>query len=406
MGIFRSVSGQLLVELNGADVSCTLKRITSAGIAIYNVVYRDDLSVKFVISKGAYKVASEICEKKGDKLKILRYRGLYWKFLSTIHRPVLLIGLGAMLFLALYLPTRVLFVEVEGNQHLPERMILEAAESSGIRFGTSRRKIRSEQIKNNLLDELPSLRWAGVNTYGCRAVITVKPREMETPPEEKGTVSSVIAARDGIISSCTVSSGNGLCTVGQAVREGDVLISGFTDCGLTITATRSQGEIMATTMRNLDMITPKIAHRRTESDGSVIKFSLVLGKKRINFYKGSGISCGSCVKMSSEYVLTLPGGFQLPVKLIKQHVTDFQTAPVSARLTDSFLHDTAAAYLKTQMIAGAVDDAIEIVEESENVRRLKGRYICTEMIGIERDEMIGDFNGKSDGADRERRSGG
>ena len=91
-----------------------------------------------------------------------------------LFRPVLLAGLGILFLLAMYLPSRVLFIRVEGNMQIPDRQILAAAEECGIRFGASRREVRSEKVKNALLSSVPQLQWAGVNTAGCVATISVR----------------------------------------------------------------------------------------------------------------------------------------------------------------------------------------------------------------------------------------
>ena len=109
--------------------------------------------------------------------------------------------------------------------------------------------------------------------------------------------------------------------------------------------------------------------------------------------------------MYSEYILTLPGGFELPVMLIKESVSDSDTVPGIFEDVAELSRFTQE-YLKRSMIAGSIHSAVEQVETSGGVIRLTGLYACTEMIGRRQNEMIGENDGKSDGADRERGSGG
>ena len=90
---------------------------------------------------------------------------------------VLIIGLMLLLFFSVWLPSRVLFIEIQGNDTLSAQSILEEAKDCGIIMGASRRFVRSQQVKNTLLDKLPQLQWAGVETIGCVAVITVRERQ-------------------------------------------------------------------------------------------------------------------------------------------------------------------------------------------------------------------------------------
>ena len=79
-----------------------------------------------------------------------------------------------------------------------------------------------------------------MNTRGCVAVISVRERPEEAQVDRPGTVSAVTAAQDGIIERVTVTNGTALCRPGQAVRAGETLISGYTDCGRTIRAGRAE----------------------------------------------------------------------------------------------------------------------------------------------------------------------
>lgn len=325
-------------------------------------------------------------------------RGLYWVGRRLLGRPVLLTGMLLLLTLVLVLPTRVLFIEVEGNSHIPARQILEAAESCGIRFGVSRREVRSERMKNALLAAIPDLQWAGINTSGCTAVISVRERTTPDAQTEENFVSSIVASRDGVISEMTVLQGNGICKVGQAVKAGQVLVSGYTDCGICIRATRAKAEIYADTRRDLTAIMPCAYVQRGQIVRSEKKYSLIIGKKRINFDKGSGISDSSCVKMYEETYVTLPGGFRLPVILVTEEWIWYDEAAVTMEqeTAAAVLTESAGHYLSGLMVAGSVNQRAESVVADDGCYRLYGAYACTEMICKTRIEESLENYGKAD----------
>lgn len=398
MGIFRSLAGTVRLELTSADVAASLQTMNKLGIRISNVETCGDLTACFTASRRSLREIESLAARKGERLKIKSRNGLSWKIRELSLRPVLLIGIVLLLVLVLFVPSRVFFVEVEGNDAVPSRLILEAAQDAGIRFGASRRAVRSEKMKNELLGVLPQLRWAGVNTYGCTAVISVRERVEEKRTQKKYSVSSIVSAADGVITSCTVTSGNALCSIGQAVQKGQMLISGYTDCAQTVTATRAAGEIFALTQHDLTVVTPSESLSRGEIREQIVNFSLQVGKKRINFKKDSGIYAPTCVKMYTQYDLTLPGGYRLPVSLLKETVLvyDTQTQPRSEETVVQQLSDFAKDYLRCQMVALTVLDAQEEAADVGGVFRLMGHYRCTEMIGREQGEQIGEFYGKTD----------
>ena len=221
MNLWNSLAGMVEVELTSADPEGTLAAAAEKNIAVFSVTRKEALVMHLRVFRRDLPALRKLCEKRGDRLSVRRTLGIYWTLKRFLARPVLVLGIGLLLFLTLFLPTRVLFVRVEGNSALPDRKILEAAETLGIRFGASRRGVRSERIKNALLGAIPELQWAGVNTRGCTAVISVRERTPEEKAgEEENRVGSVVAARDGVVVSCTVLEGTAKCTPGQAVRQG------------------------------------------------------------------------------------------------------------------------------------------------------------------------------------------
>ena len=174
MNLWQSLTGMVQVEVTSAVMQKTLEALTGQGIPIYHMEQPDPITAVFSIARPNLGRVAAYCKKHGNSLQLRGKSGLWWQAAALRKRPVVLAGLVVLLFTVLYLPTRVFFFTVEGNASVPDNRILEAAEGCGIRFGVSREGIRSEKMKNALLAALPELQWAGINTFGCRAVISVR----------------------------------------------------------------------------------------------------------------------------------------------------------------------------------------------------------------------------------------
>lgn len=399
MDLWKWIGGIIRMKLTGADLSESLSRIINAGIALYEICWIDDLNCELTVKSKDTKLIRKVVESRGDNLQIKAVHGLPCVLRAAAARPLLLVGIAVLLFLDIYLPTRILFFKVEGNSLIPESKILEAADSAGLGFWSDRRGLRSEKVKNALLEAVPQLQWVGVNTKGCVAIISVRERQSIEQNTADHEVSSIVAARDGVISSVTATRGNPLCKVGQAIRAGEVLISGYTDCGITIQATRAEGEVYAYTKHHFRAVTPSVFKRKGEITGQSKKYTLRFGKKRINFSKSSGISTPNCDKMISQYYLELPGGFRLPVSLevetlMMRTLSDVDVSEESALNTLS--SDVKSRLLK-KMVAGQILKSNEKIAADEGVYLLEGEYACLEMIGQVRKE---EHYGKIDGTDR------
>ena len=379
-------------ELTSADLAGALQIIYRDGIVLREIVNSNDLTARFVIDRSNLSRLQALMERHGSRIRILRRMGPVQKAIPWMRHPILLLWIVMLTVLTIWIPTRVFFIQVEGNRMIPKDRILEQAELAGLGFGSVRGDIRSEKVKNDFLEQMPQLQWAGINTAGCVATITVRERSLPPEPEEL-PVSEITALRDGIIHSCTVVKGVGLCRPGQAVREGQVLISGLSDCGRTILVTGAEGEVFAETNRSLIASDLNVFRVRTQIQPSDRKFSLLLGKKRINFYNGSGILDATCVKMYSEYYITLPGGFCLPIGIGMETVSGCHTAE---RVTDVSA-EQLAAYSKQYLLRHMSAGRILSLETTLVDDMLYTKYICLEMIGQNRYEEITKEHGKNYG---------
>lgn len=400
MNLWKSMAGMLEVEITSAYPEEMLKAAAEAGISIFSAKAGTELKCSFRIHRRDYPKLASICQKRGDRLEVLGRIGVFWSAKRLASRPILLAGLLLLLTLMLVIPTRVLFIQVEGYASVPRRQILAAAEELGLSFGASRRRIRSEQIKNGLLSMIPELKWAGVNTKGCVAVISVRERTVtQEEQQENSRVGHVVAVRDGIIESVTVTQGSGLCQTGQAVKKGQVLISGYTDCGRILQASLAKGEVYARTSRELTAAAPLLWLSRGEEESTSWNITVILGKKRINLWKGSGIWDSTCGRISKEIPLTLPGGFRLPVTLVVERITASQVFPVQADPEDAAreLEAFADTYLTGQMIAGRILGSSRDYSREPDLLQMDGRYDCLEMIGREQTERIGEYHGQASG---------
>lgn len=399
MGFWKSLSGLYFIEIISAAPARALTAINELGIILLDITYTDDLRVKGYVFRKDFKALQNLLAHRGEELNVIKKIGAYWTVRNLCKRPLLAIGMLVFLVLALYLPTRVLFVRIDGNKSVPARLISEKAQLCGIGFGASRRAVRSERTKNELLAVIPELQWVGVNTLGCVAVISVEERSTPDQPSGHEGVCSIVAARDGIISDMIVSKGNRLCNVGQAVKKGEVLVSGYTDCGISIKAERAEAEITAYTTRQLNAVTPATYGNRSEAVRKKTCYSLRVGKNIINFCKDSGISDTTCVKIRKEYYLTLPGGFQLPISILVDDLFYYNCDETVIPEAEQFgwVETAAAQYLREQMLSGEILSSIVHGQLDGEVFRQQTNYSCLEIIGQVRSEEILQGDGKTNG---------
>ena len=373
-----------------ANMSDLLFRLNISGVTLHHLCRKDEVTATFCIRQLQCDLTVGIIDQTGGRVEHIVPATGYQLAKGLFRRPVLILGIALMLFLTIFIPSRVLFVIVTGNERVPQRQIFAVATECGVYFGVPRNEIRSEQVKNRLLSEIPELKWVGVNTSGCVARISVRERALTENRYDHTMISSLVASCDGVIQEITVRNGNPVCRVGQAVKKGQLLVSGYSDCGRCIYGTRADADIYAQTRHLLDVSILTEVNQKERIRNTRRKYGLLIGKKRINFYKGSGIYDTTCDRMYVEYPLTLPGGFRLPIALTVEEETNYHIVPVKLDVVElePTLQRFAHSYLEHHMIAGKVSQSDYQLTQTAEVLHLLGDYICYEMIGQRRSEEI------------------
>ena len=161
-------------QLVGADLPKLITSINNMRITLYDILQVDSLTLQASVAKRNYDNLSIIAKKSGSSIKIISTSGLFFKIKCLKNRPILFLIIFTLCVLTVALPSRILFIKIDGNRMIPNKLILSQAEICGIKFGADRNKVRSEKVKNFMMETIPQLQWIGVNTTGCVATISVK----------------------------------------------------------------------------------------------------------------------------------------------------------------------------------------------------------------------------------------
>ena len=390
MNIWHSLEGMYRIKILGPSVLDIISAAADNNIRLYGLAIIDELHAECSIIRKDYKLLSALLLKKGASIESCSKHGIFWSVNKVLLRPILLFGLLFILFLDLYIPTRILFVQVVGNHIVPTEKILDLAEQNGVHFGAVRKDLRSEKIKNALLGSVPELQWVGVNTAGCVATISVEEGKIEKKEKQSELPSSIVANIDGIIRQITVTSGKPLCKAGQAVKKGQILVSGYADLGLMIRLADAEAEILADTQRDIRAIYPLSYIHRKEIQRKKTRYSIILGKNIIKLYNDSGISDVTCVKMYRVRRLTLPGGFCMPLGVVAETLNDCsaQDSQHTDPATLTWLRNHMSQYLNQHMVAGSIRSSEFSSRFMNGYYQLNGKFHCTEMIGNKHSEGI------------------
>lgn len=241
----------LTLELEGENIPRLLSCFQTRGYPIYKVrdlsgitnesflkTYKIELTMRFQDFLSAKDIFHK-CHVR-TKIKIKNKSFLLRKQLKTLL--IFIITAGFFLFLSDVYSKRIWTIQIDGAQYVSKKVILEDLKKHGIYPSVERNKIDSSFIVTTLREDFDEITWASVTKKGTFLIVSIKENTYHNEQKYHGFQESsmdIVANKEGLVSSMIVRSGTPHVSIGDAVKPGDILVSG------TILFTDNQGEEQA-----------------------------------------------------------------------------------------------------------------------------------------------------------------
>ena len=378
-----------------AEVVCTApERVVNLcaahGIPFWDLTWLTETSFRVTTTLSGARRLAEVTADIGAQVTVCRKSGAPELWRRCRHRYVLL---AAVLVLPLLLAVGSAFIwdfEVTGNNTIPTESVLQALERCGVRVGTRGVGLDQDELRNRVLPLLPDVVYLAVNVRGCTAHVQVVERVRPPHLYRDSDVQNIVAARDGLITKIEALDGVTCAAVGETVQAGQVLLSGVADSPRGCRYMRATGRIWARTWYEWTVPVPleTVLKDGTEPVKTRTHTALDLGRHRIALPAGDSILQGreNCDKIIRYDPLMLPGGLRLPVTLVTEETTVYQTetAPRTAEEARQEGEAQLRAYLQ-QMLGenGSITETRFEAERQGQWLRVTMQAECLEQIGRE-----------------------
>lgn len=381
--MLRFICGYYEIEITGAGTEACLNKLAAGDIPFWRLRRTDTFSLRCRIFIRHWKSAERIIISCLCTAKILSRHRLMDAFSGLRKRPILIIGLTITYLLAFGAQNRVWVIRLQGPSEIQPERILRVLADRGVCFGARNDSIDTQELKNYALNDLPELRWIGVDTEGGIATVNYSVR---TPPPPKdislNEIANVVAKRDGVITGLTVYNGFPAVLVGDAVTEGQLLVSAFADWETHTQATRAIADVEAKTLRQISIATPEAYGRKIYTGRTETCITLILERKRIKISGNSSIFGARCDKMIKIAPLMLPGGDSLPFGV--ETVTLSEYTLVNEELKEEpakqFLLHHAETLVRHAMTSGKIDSEELSIERTDSCLTADVEFSCQEII--------------------------
>lgn len=223
--LFRAIKGFVTFEVCGGFTERFINLCTQKRIGIFDVRYINS-HIEAKIAPKSFGRLRSVARKTGVKINVINKSGIPFILLRNRHRVGLMAG---AIFFALFMliMNRFLWcIDSSGSEKFSKEQIIEVAQSIGIKPGVFLPSFDEKKAAREIYKYFDGeLSWVSVNIKGSMAFIEVRDTKVPQSVEDESPC-NIIADFDGVILSDETLSGIKNISKGNAVKKGDLLISG------------------------------------------------------------------------------------------------------------------------------------------------------------------------------------
>ena len=227
--LFRLLRGYVCFAAQGGFSERFINLCAFRRIGIWDVKF-EDKALRGKISAADFHKLRYVARKTGVRIKIEDKCGLPFYLKAHTARVGIIIGAVFFIVFCSVMNRFVWCISISDSENFSREQIMEAAENAGLHYGVSVSSFDEEKAARDIYRYFDGgLSYVKVNIRGSLAAVEFRDSKKKLTAEEKGEPSNIVADFDGIIISDETYQGAKNISRGNAVRKGDVLISGVVE---------------------------------------------------------------------------------------------------------------------------------------------------------------------------------
>jgi len=341
---------------------------------LWNIKWLGTQKARMYVSRKGYALLDEVAEKTKVEMKKVAEVGLPFYIAKYRKRTAFIIG-GGLFFVFLFVMSFFLWnVDIEYTGAVPMAEIQQGLEASGLSLGMLMGKIDEQKIEAYMMTNFQDFAWVGVSKAGTTAVVQIEPR-IEPPQVEDTTVPcNIVATKAGVIDKINTKLGQSMVSVGTAVTQGQLLVSGALDSqALGARFVHATSDILAQTWITESQTAPLFKTSVTRTGKTKSKHSLQIFGWQIPLYFSDKVAFADYDRVSDKKQLSIGNKLFLPIifhydkfyEVKKENVTISETEAV-AIATDALREKmkgelSNGGWMENEAVTTSMSEAGEIV---------------------------------------------
>ncbi|WP_432409281.1 sporulation protein YqfD [Wukongibacter sp. M2B1] len=385
--IWNFFRGYVLFRLEGLNLERTLNLAIEDGIYLWDIRRIDYTTIEGKIGGRGYKELRKILKKTGCRSKIKMKIGFPFFVFKLKRKKIVAIGLALSILLIIGFTSFVWDVEIQGNNNISKKEILESLETIGVKSGVFKYTLDASDIKDGLLINHEKLAWVGVEIKGTKIKIEVVEKEEQPERVEKDTPCHIVAKKNGIIEKIVAKSGDAVVKKGDIVKQNQLLISGkIKREEMPTRFVHSLGEVYARTYYEKSKVMPIFKVKKIKTGRKYTKRIFKIGSTSFTIAKG-GVPFEKYVIEVKNKSLTKWRNIKFPVEIVIEHY--FEIVEQKKKVPEDVIKKSLKDFLLVNVVKDIPEDG-KIIKRSIDYKKqsgvIKGHLIVEvlESIGMEK----------------------
>lgn len=394
--LFLYCKGYVVFELQKEEKERFLNLCKARGLEIYRIVPLDD-SFYCIMTIREYKELLPVVRKTKCYPKLKAKRGICFFLKKLGKRKGFLNGILLAVFLIFQLTGRIWDMRVSGGfVHTKEQIVRVLNREMHVYGGIGRNRVDCGQIEKKLRELYPEIGWVSVEKRGCNLYINLNESVMPKSAQNTQEVYDIVAEKAGVVRRLEVLSGTARVSVGDTVKEGDVLISGVVKVvgdyeeEIAMKKVGAQGRVMIETDFTYSALHSRYYEKNTPTDRKT-GWELFVGEKKLFSY----IPRYSTAKYDiiiTDIVPCVFYNFEAPIYLKKYEISEYisESVKYSSEEAEALAYSNWEAFLSDWENQGITilhtDFSVQMGEQlckAEGSGTVLGNFISYEEVKVE-----------------------
>lgn len=379
--------GEVKISVKGSSLPRFLNLCAQHRIRLYHLRRCNLCMLTACLSVRDFKRLRLYMGRTGCRVHIVERRGLPFLLRKLRGRGVLWMGAVGLCALFFVLRNFLWVVDLQVQAGIPADALRQRLDELGVHAGAWVHNLDEDALRLTILQEFDEVSALAIAQFGNSIRLEAYARQPAPVSFDEDAVTGLVATCEGVLTRMTVTGGQALHRVGDAVAQGEWLVSPEmppTQAEALPTIVHGMGEIWATTWHEQDFCRPQTHEVKQYTDKTTTQYALVFGDKRINLYFGCGIVGGTCDKIVSKMRLHLGQTLQLPACLVTQTYRYYETTTVTddPQTVAEGLSAHAVAYM-TDTLDGQVLEQAHTLTAQDDALHLTQTLTCEQQIAEE-----------------------